>query len=213
LTSRCQWHPNVNSIGGWRAELTPDPQEGLRRRVRAAKCRFQSGEAARAERLLEAAIAALPAGALRAEALWQLALIRLNDDNVMTSIGLLEQALEESQDRSRLRGSIEIALAISVLWTGDVPACIVHARAAVQALEGIGEADLLAAALAAVAHSEFLAGHGVLSAMLDRAEQLETAAEHLPVEWRPSTLRALWVPETRSRVLSCRFARGVVGPR
>jgi tetratricopeptide (TPR) repeat protein len=89
------------------AALTPDQQEGLRRRVRAAECRFQSGEVARAERLLEATIAALPAGALRAEALWQLALIRLHDDNVMTAVGLLEQALEESQDRSRLRGSIE----------------------------------------------------------------------------------------------------------
>jgi len=178
------------------AALTPDPLEGLRRRVRAAECRFQSGDVARAERLLEAAIAALPAGALRAEALWQLALIRLNDDNVMTAVRLLEQALEESQDRSRLRGSIEIALAISVLWTGDAPGCIAHARAAVQALEGIGEADLLASALAAVAHSEFLAGQGVPSAMLDRAERLETTAEHLPVEWRPSTLRALILKTT-----------------
>ena len=171
------------------AALTPDQQEGLRRRVRAAECRFQSGEVARAERLLEATIAALPAGALRAEALWQLALIRLHDDNVMTAVGLLEQALEESQDRSRLRGSIEIALAMSVLWTGDVPGCSAHARAAIQALEGIGEADLLAAGLAVAAHSEFLTGQGIPSAMLDRAERLETAAEHLPVDWRPSAVR------------------------
>jgi DNA-binding CsgD family transcriptional regulator len=170
------------------AALTPDPQEGLRRRVRAAECRFQSGEVARAEHLLEAAIAALPAGALRAEALWQHALIRVHGDNVMTAVGLLEQALEESQDRSRLRGSIQIALAMSVLWTGDVPACSAYARAAVQALEGIGEADLLAAALAIQAFSEFLTGQDVPSAMLDRAEGLETAAEHLPVEWRPSFL-------------------------
>ena len=171
------------------AALTPDPQEGLRRRVWAAECRFQSGDVAYAERLLEAAIAALPAGVVRAEARWQLALIRVHNDNVMVSVELLQQALEESQDRSRLRGSIEIALATSVLWTGDVPGCSAHARAAVQALEGIGEPGLLAAGLAVAAHSEFLIGQGVPSAMLDRAEGLETAAEHVPLEWQPSAVR------------------------
>jgi DNA-binding CsgD family transcriptional regulator len=170
------------------AGLTSSPRERARRRIRAAECRFQSGDLLAAERLLREVISGLPPGPLRAEAEWQLALTRVHDDNLRTSIGLLEQALEESDERSPLRCWIELALAMAVLWAGDLPGGLAHARGAVRAAEGISEPGLQAAGLAVEAFIEFLGGNPVSAPSLKRAAELEELADRMLVEWRPRFL-------------------------
>jgi tetratricopeptide (TPR) repeat protein len=192
LTARSRGAPDAASdLYEQAVSLTPSgwPNEMLQRRIRAAECRFESGDVLRASRPLEELIAASPAGPLRAEALWQLALIRVHESTLQGAIGLLQQALEESEDGSRLRASIELALSMSVIWAGDLPGGIAHAQAAVDALDDSPEPGLLAAALAIRACGEFLIGRGISSAALGRAATLERSAEHMPVEWRPSFLR------------------------
>jgi DNA-binding CsgD family transcriptional regulator len=170
------------------AGLTPSKIERARRFVRAAECRFQSGDGLRAEQLLRDLMADVPPGPLRAEAVWQLALIRVHDDNLQTSIRLLELALEESKERSPLRCSIELALAMAIMWGGNLPGSLTHARAAVKAVDSVSEPGLLAAGLAVEACIEFLTGSPVSSATLERAAELERSADRMLVEWRPSFL-------------------------
>src|SRR5262249_52277748 len=66
------------------------------RRIRLAQHHFDAGDLARARRLLEEAVAGLPAGATRAEALHLLAVVRLHDDSYRESAGYLQQALGEA---------------------------------------------------------------------------------------------------------------------
>lgn len=171
------------------ANLTPAdaaPDEAARR-IRAAACRFESGDSGPARQALEELIVAAPKGPLRSEALRQLALIKVHDRSLDRTIPLLLQALDEAGEDRRLQGSIEVALAFAVLWTGDPRGCLSHARAAMEALEGTGESGLVAAATAIPAFAEFLMGRPITTS-LDRALTLEASAERMPVEWRPSFL-------------------------
>jgi DNA-binding CsgD family transcriptional regulator len=155
------------------------------RRIRAAACRFESGDSGPARQALEELIVAAPKGPLRSEALRQLALIGVHDRSLDRTIPLLVQALDEAGEDRRLQGSIEVALAFAVLWTGDPRGCLSHARAAMEALEGTDESGLLTVATAIVALAEFLMGRPITTS-LDRALTLEAAVERMPVEWRPS---------------------------
>jgi DNA-binding CsgD family transcriptional regulator len=174
------------------ANLTPADAmlDATARRIRAAVCRFESGDSGPARQALEEVIARTPEGQLRSEALRQLAWMGMHDRSLDRTIPLLQQALDEAGTDRRLRGSIEVALSWAVLFkSGDAGACLAHARAGIEALEGTSETGRLGTAMALAAFAEHVMGRPI-TIPLDRALELEGALEPIPAEWRPSFVYA-----------------------
>ena len=172
--------------------LTPPdrPDDRRRRVVRAAEFHLEAGETRRAEELLEEAVAASPSGPLRAEALLRLSWVRGHKDS-MATVDLLTEALREAEGEARTCSEIEDALAWASHMSGDLEAAARHARSAADLAENLGDASVLARALANVALLEFLQGRGVDRALLDRALALEAKSASLRIIGQPSWLLAM----------------------
>lgn len=81
--------------------------------------------------------------------------VRGHKDNPAT-VDLLIEALREAQGEARLRAEIEDALAWANHMAGDLKAAARHARSAADIAESLGEASILARALANVGLLDFL---------------------------------------------------------
>lgn len=179
--------------------LTPPdrPEDRRRRAVRAAEFHLEAGETGGAKELLEEAVAASLPGPLRAEALLRLYWARGHKDNPAT-VDLLTEALTEAEGDARLRAEIEDALAWANHMAGDLKAAARHARSAADLAENLGEASILARALANVGLLDFLQGRGVDRALLERALALEEKSAGLRIMGQPRWLLAmlhLWTGE------------------
>ncbi len=96
--------------------------------------------------MLDELIAALPAGPLRAEALWRLADVPGASD-FETRLRVLEAARAEAGEEPGLCVRIELARAILSATAGDGDRYLHHAEAAVAWAQAAPEAELLADAL------------------------------------------------------------------
>jgi DNA-binding CsgD family transcriptional regulator len=175
--------------------LITDRDERLVCALRAAECHLRAGDMASARGLLEAAVARLPAGLLRARALWRLAEFHLYNDDFRRALGLLEGARAEA-DEDALAAEIELDLAYTHNATGDIRAAGPHAQEAARLAADPERSGLLAEALAVVSVAEFLLGRGLDRDRLDRALALEDWERASNVLVRPTLIAALlysWV--------------------
>ena len=166
----------------------PDDPTAWKRSIEAGECHFEAGDTDRARILLEEAVARLPPGPDRAEALPRLAWVRSFVEGFHVGARLFRAALAEVGDDPALRIEIERGLAWSVHETGDVIGAERHARTALQMAEQLGEPALLARALADTAFFETVRGHGIPTAMIERALDLDSKDE-----WRPILGRPAWI--------------------
>jgi len=182
--------------------LTPAdrPDDRRRRAVGAAEFYLEAGETDRAIKLLEEAVGVSPPGRVRAEALLRLAWVRGYKDG-FGAVDLLVEALAEAEGDVRTLAEIEDALAWARHMSGDLVAAARHARSALDLAEGLGEASILARALANIGLLDFLRGSGVDRAALDRALALEAKSADLRIMGQPSWLLAMlqvWTGEVDS---------------
>jgi DNA-binding CsgD family transcriptional regulator len=158
--------------------------------VRAAEHHFDAGDSERARELLDKAIATLPGGGARAEALLLLAEIRYSDGRLDEARTLLEEARAQHEVDERLLVKIDLLLAYVLCSLESVPAARIPARAALVRADELDDDALLAQALALSACVDFTLGLQV-DDQLDRALQLERAEVRTTSVLRPSRMAAL----------------------
>jgi DNA-binding CsgD family transcriptional regulator len=168
--------------------LTPADarEDATRRALDEAEYRFEAGDVARAEGVLEGAIESVAPGPTRARLLSRLARVRHFAEDAGGGVDLLREALAEAGDDPALRAEIEEGLAWGLLvMRRDLAGAAEHARSAVRFAERLGDRAALAEALAVQALTEFALGRDPSSAM-QRALDLEEWTLHLRVLRHPS---------------------------
>ena len=165
--------------------------DACRRGIEAAECHFEGGETERARTLLEEIVAASPRGRARARALARLAWVRTLREGFHVSAELFEAALAEVGDDLRLRIETERGLAWCAHQSGNVAAAEARARHALELAEKLGEAGVLASALADVALHESARGRGIAFSTIERALSLESEFGWRPMLGRPGWIHAL----------------------
>ncbi|HEX2401003.1 MAG TPA: LuxR family transcriptional regulator, partial [Mycobacterium sp.] len=161
------------------------------RRIRLAGHVFDGGDPTRARTLLQRAIAELPPGPVRAEALHSLAVVRFNDDGYPEASQVLQRALAEDQPGQALRIRMLTALAHALYNTGEPDTAWQCAEQAVTLAEQLGIPGLLSQALGARSMLLFLRGDGVDESNLQRALELEDHESFTPTVLKPSVEHAL----------------------
>jgi DNA-binding CsgD family transcriptional regulator len=161
------------------------------RRIQSAHHHFQAGEPARARAQLEATIAQLTPGVLRAEATSLLAYIRLLDDSFPEAADLLEGALPDATGHAAVLVPILITLSFALFNSGRLHDATRRAEEAVAHAEQVGRPDLLSQALGMRAMMTFLEGDGCDEPSLRRAVELEDQQANIPTALRPTAQHAV----------------------
>jgi DNA-binding CsgD family transcriptional regulator len=162
-----------------------------RRRILLANCLFDAGDPHRAREVLEDAIATLARGPERAQALQQLALVRLYDDSFSEAAELGRRALGECVGESALRVSILTVIAFAELNMGLLDAALVTAEQAVTEAVSVGLAEPLSRAVGMRAMMRFMNGEGAVAADLRQATALDDLDSPVPLAFRPTVQSAL----------------------
>ena len=180
--------------------------------MRAAEHHIHAGDRPRARALLGAILEDTPPGPTRSDALRLLAEVRFNEQGFAGIVPLLEEALEGAGDPARAV-AIELDLTyVHCNHNGNVRAADAHADRALALAEGADDPTLLAQALAGRAMVDFLLGHGVDWAMVERAVALEGGDRAVPLYLQPSSISAclkLWTgryDEARAELAALRQA-------
>ena len=185
-------------------------EDTAERRIGLAQCHFDAGDPGRARALIEGVVAGLPAGPVRAEALWLLAVVRLHDDSYREAAGYLEQARDEAGPELGLRVGILNQLMFVLVNLGRIPDALDLTTGTVADAERLGDPGRLANALAAAVMIRFLSGEGLDEPTLRRALDLEDVDSPVPVMLRPTLISGLLLAWTgrldlgRDRLLSIR---------
>lgn len=166
------------------------------RQIRAAGHHFEAGDPAAARARLEPTIERLTPGRLRADAMSQLAVVRLYDDSLPEAAELLEAAIDESSDDDARRVPMSIMLSFA-LFNDDRPEpALKRVDEAVSYASRQERPELLGQALAMRVMLRFLVGYGVDEADLKRALSLAGHLPGVPLAARPDVISALLVAWT-----------------
>ena len=143
--------------------------DALRRDVEAAEHHFEAGDARRARVLLDAAVAQLPSGVRRAQALIVLARVRSYDDDISAAVELLEAAVADAAEAPLVRGRAhEILAGIFFRLRERLAEAVAHAQAALEIARQHDDRGLAAAALGSLVLAEATLGseeaHATLTA-------------------------------------------------
>jgi DNA-binding CsgD family transcriptional regulator len=172
-------------------ELTPvDAREDRERRLLAAATDWIGAATPRARELLLELLGRPLERRVRAQALRLFALVHFREESVPQAIALLEEAAVTAGDDDDLRALCELELAFfSVNVSFDFDAARPHADRALACAERVGDAGILAQALAVKAIADFLLGDGLDEARIEQALELEPACgPDVPSELRPSLI-------------------------
>jgi DNA-binding CsgD family transcriptional regulator len=161
------------------------------RRILCATQYFAAGDPGRARQLLEDVVVTLPIGPLRAEALYQLALVRFYDDGFAEAAELLESGLPESGVDDALRVRMLIMLSYALFNAAQPERATDRVQQAVIEAERLGIPNLLSPALGMHETLGFLSGHGFDEAAIQRAVDLEDDGLPVPLAFLPSVQMAL----------------------
>ncbi len=156
------------------------------RRMRSAAYHFDAGDSKRATTLLKETTERLTPGMLRAEALCQLAVMRLFDNSSLEAADLLQQALAETEDNLVLQVQALIPLSYALGETGNLGAAVDAVENAVVHAEQLGQPNLLSQALGVRVMLHFVGGDPIDEPSMQRALELEVRQTSIPMPFRPS---------------------------
>ena len=159
-------------------QLTPadETEARIHRAIQAGRFAFEAGYLDKAAAFLEDAVAATPAGALRAQALLYLARVRYHSDDAASALALAEQASGEVGEDEELKPQIRLELAAAAEAVGDRARANTHAHEAVELADAAHDAATLAEALALAGFHDIVAGQGDPRSAMGRALELEGTA-------------------------------------
>jgi DNA-binding CsgD family transcriptional regulator/tetratricopeptide (TPR) repeat protein len=171
------------------------------RRIRAAEQHFRSGALGQARSRLQSTIDRLPANSsLRCAALMMLAAVTGHDDSIVSAVAALTQAVDTAEDPA-LQLHARLLLAPAVGLSGQMQACVDHARIAIADAERLGAAGLLSQALAIWVLVSFMYGLGFDQQSLRKALELEDPDTAAAATFRASAVAAVvngWAGELDS---------------
>lgn len=172
----------------WAAAMTPSADAGLKagRLLEAGNAMYLAGDATRARDVLER-VASAP-GPRQHEALWRLG--TLLDETIGWSAAQEHWLRAVETDDLELRIRILGEMAISTMYVVSVETAAVHSKNAVATAEQLGDARLLAFALAVDALVRTLGGDSTAPQVLARALQLEPGEYLLGLAWSPVAVAA-----------------------
>jgi DNA-binding CsgD family transcriptional regulator len=162
-----------------------------RRRLQAANHHFSNGDATRARLLLEDVITVMEPGALRAEASNLLGFVHLFEDSFLEAAGVLEAALDETGDDTRLRTELLVTLSYARYNAGQFGRAAHRIDEAIARAERLGQPILLGQALGLRVILGFLRGDGLDQMRLVRAQALEDVDADMPMAFRPRMQNAM----------------------
>lgn len=175
-----------------RAATPPDRHEDLgRRALRAAAHHFLAGDRARARELAADVVASTPSGPLRAEALLLCGQDRHQDNDLAGAVELFQEALGHSTADPALSATLELHLSFVTVLMGELAQASGHGHAAADHARRIEDDGLLAEALGVATICDFLAGHGLDDAQIERALLLEDSLRDTFVQFRPTEVAGL----------------------
>jgi ATP/maltotriose-dependent transcriptional regulator MalT len=161
------------------------------RQIRSAGYYFDAGDPGRARAVLEATIARLGAGILRAQALGLLALVCSLNDSFLEAALLLERALADTEDDLAQRVQVLVPLSFALMNSGSFDAAVLRADEAVSDATNLAQPHLLSQALIMRVMLHFLRGDGVDESSLRRAVELEDLQADISTAFSPSVHNAL----------------------
>jgi DNA-binding CsgD family transcriptional regulator len=164
---------------------TPERQMG------SAAYHFDAGDTERAGALLGGAIERLGSGMLRAQAMCQLALVRVFDQNFVEAADLLRQALEEAEDNLTMQVQTLVALSWALVNSGHLGTAVDTIEDAVLRAERLGQPELLSQALGLRVLMHFMRGDIIDEPSLRRALEMEGRHTGIPLPFRPSMQNAM----------------------
>jgi DNA-binding CsgD family transcriptional regulator len=156
-------------------DCTPseDRSASSRRHLDAARQWGAAGDMARSLALLQRAVAVVPPGSERAEALIHLGRATYHSGGCRAAAAIFAEALDEPCDDTPVRVELQMELTWSRHWLGDVEAAEGHARNALALAEELGDSSVLAEALGNLGLIELLRRREGYRATFDRALALE----------------------------------------
>ena len=161
------------------------------RRVRLAGYHFNAGDSEQARVLLEKTVDAIPAGPLRARAMYLLGVVRMFNDSFPDSVEVLRKALGDVGSEDVLRVEVLVILAFAETNVGLADDALVSVSEAIALAEQHGMPNLLSQALGMQVTLRFMAGAGLDQAALDRAVALEDDNSRIPIAIRPMAQSAM----------------------
>ena len=161
------------------------------RHILAAANHFEAGDPAQARSHLQPTVDRLGPGALRAEAMKLLAIVRLYDDSFLEAADLLERAIDECGDDQASRIQLVVMLGYALFNGGRTEEALRHGEEAVASAIRLGRGDLVSQALGMRTTFRFMAGDGFDEESMARARQSDDQSEGLPLAARPRVQHAL----------------------
>ena len=153
------------------AELTPDdPALARQRRVRAATYHRLAGNGEIAAAILEQLLTEVPSGVERSDVL--LELVRTFTADLPTMLELSDEALAEAAHDDARSSRILAIRAWSHFLRSDVRSALIDARMALEKAERVGDAELIAGAIARVGQMETWAAE-ITPGLLERGAEME----------------------------------------
>ena len=161
------------------------------RRLRAAEQHFRSGALGQARKRLESTIDQLPnKSSMRCAALMLLAAVTGHDESMVSAVAALAQAVDSADDPV-LELTARLLLTPAVGLTGQMKACVEHARVAVANAERLGVDSLYSHALAIWVLVSFMHGLGFDEQSLRKALELEDPDTAAAATFRASAVAAV----------------------
>jgi DNA-binding CsgD family transcriptional regulator len=149
-----------------------DVDEHRRRALAAARAQLAAGEWTRAQEIAEAVLTETPAGRWRAEALYLLSQVEVDD----LAVPLLEEALPHAKGHPALQSAIHIRLADNSRFRNGFASALEDARVALALAEETSGDALLFEALTVVVALGGMVGDDAMSEHLARAEEVAQAS-------------------------------------
>ena len=170
----------------WEAAAHHSPTEqhaaALERRLHAAQCRFEAGEAERSRSMLNDILRVAPRGSTRCKALTRWAWMVAHIDGYAAGIDAFETAVREVEGDTRSECEVRVGLAWSLHESGDLGAARIQAGNACVLAERAGDSRLTGAATTLAAFFESLTGNGLSVETVRRvieADDFDDSAEML----------------------------------
>jgi hypothetical protein len=162
------------------AQLTPDdPPLSRRRRRQAAGFYRLAGDPARAQTMLEQLLTEVPAGAERADVLFEVSYIGMG--NIPVQVAAIEQARADVEGDDARSARLLGLRAWARLLESDNVGALVDARAALEKAERLGDPGVISAAIARLGQLEMWAGD-VTPGLLERGAEL-ALREGIPLDY------------------------------
>jgi DNA-binding CsgD family transcriptional regulator len=182
-----------------------DPGLARQRRLRTARFHRLAGDPERAQAMLEEVLGQVPAGAERADVLFELAATRLG--NAPAQIALYQQALADVEHDDARSAWLLAFWAWARLLESDNLRALADARSALEKAERVGDPRLVATVIARLGQIEMWAGE-VTPGLLERGAELEV---HQELALDHMTSPRFWLARLRIRQGRLDEARAMLG--